>query len=149
MQVGGPASTFRRVSSTVYGSRATSRGRTAGLLPAAAVLLAGALALVGALLDLLTGPGLGLVFDVLFVLGCAAAAALVKRDGLRAVVVAPPLLFAVMALGSGLVQTDSAPRTPMRQTLALFTELVVGAPTLVTGTVVAAVIALVRRAPRR
>jgi hypothetical protein len=141
------------VSSAAYGTgtagQAVGRARTSGLMPAAAVLLAAGTALLGAAVDLLTGPGLGTTFAVLFVAGCVLAALLVRRDGLRTVVVAPPLLYALLALLSGVTQSDGSPRTPVRQTLALFTELIIGAPALITATLAVVVIAVARHAPRR
>lgn len=125
------------------------RARTPGLMPAAAVLLAAGTALLGAAVDLLTGPSLGSTFAVLFVTGCVLAAVLVKRDGLRVVVVAPPLLYALLALLSGVTQSDGGPRTPVRQTLALFTELIIGAPALITATLAVVAVALVRSAQHR
>lgn len=118
-------------------------------MPAAAVLLAAGTALLGAAVDLLTGPSLGSTFAVLFVTGCVLAAVLVKREGLRIVVVAPPLLYALLALLSGVTQSDGGPRTPVRQTLALFTELIIGAPALITATLAVVAVALVRSAQHR
>lgn len=126
-----------------------SRARAPGLTPAAAVLLALGLALLGGALDVATGRGLRVTFAVCFVTGCVLGAALVRPSGLRTAVVAPPLLYALLALLAGLTQGSAVPRSVTRQALELFTELVIGAPVLVTGTLAALLVALVRFAARR
>jgi len=121
----------------------------ARLTPAAAVMLALGLALLGGAVDALTGRGLRAVFAVCFLVGCVLSAALVQRSGLRTVVVAPPLVYALLALLSGLTRGGAVPRTVSRQGLELFTQLVLGAPVLVAGTLAALLVVLVRLARSR
>ena len=62
-----------------------------------AVVLALALATVGALFDALTSKTLGTVFQIGFVLGCLLAVLLVKRRNLFGPMVQPPLIMIVVA----------------------------------------------------
>lgn len=124
------------------------RARARGLMPGAAVLLSALLAVVGAAVDGLTGSGLRAGFAVGFVLGAALAAFLVRVRHLRATVVAPPLVYAAVALTSAWLG-GSGSHSMSRQGLQLFTELIVGAPVLVIGTVAALVVAVARHAGRR
>ena len=78
--------------------------RQRGLAPALAVVLALALSLLGAGFDLLGGRTLGIGFAVCFVVGCLAAACAVQRRSLKTVLFAPPLLYAGVALGVGLLR---------------------------------------------
>ncbi len=108
-----------------------------------------AFALVGGAADLALGRGARLLFEALFVAGCVVAAVRVRREDWRPVVVAPPLVYAALALAAGLTRDDGVPRTLSRQGLQLFTELVVGAPALVVGTLLAALVVAVRTSRRR
>ncbi len=119
-----------------------SRGLT-GAGGAATVLGAGCL---GGAVDLVAGTDLGPAFVVLFVLGCVVAAARVRPRDLLWAVVAPPLLFVVLALLAGLARTGgSTSNFLMRQVLEAGAAVVTSAPALVGGTGVAAAIAVSRR----
>ncbi|MCW2777212.1 MAG: hypothetical protein JWN17_937 [Frankiales bacterium] len=121
-----------------------------GVPAVGAVVLALGLGLAGGLFDVLTGPGLRVVFAVCFVLGCTLAALVVRRDSLGVAVVLPPLSYAVIALVAGGVQgTGAAGGFLERQALQLFTALVLEAPALLTATGIALVIALARGLGRR
>ncbi len=109
------------------------------------MLLALGLSLLGGAVDVVTGVGLRSVFAVCFVAGCVLAAALVRRSGLRTAVVAPPLIYALLALLAGLTRGSAVPSSVSREALELFTELVFGAPVLLAGTVGALVVAGLRR----
>lgn len=116
-----------------------------GLSGVAVVELALLVGLAGAVHDLLTRPGLGLVFAVCFVTGCVLAALLARRGSLGVVAVMPPLVYVVLALVTGLATSTSGPGSfVVRQGLSLFTTLVLQAPALLLGTGLAVVIALVR-----
>lgn len=108
------------------------------------VLLAG---LAGGAVDVLTGSGLRTVFAVAFGLGCVCAAAKVHHEDLVAAVVAPPLVYAVVAVVGGLVEASGAGGSLVRQqALELFTSLVLGAPALLTSTGLALLVVLMRAA---
>ena len=80
-----------------------------------------------------------------FVVGCAAAAMLVHREDLVAVVVMPPLVYVVLALAGGLVERDTeAGGLLTRQAVDLLNAVVLGAPVLLTATGAALVVAVVR-----
>jgi hypothetical protein len=116
-----------------------------GLSGAAVVVLALVVGLAGVVYDLLTRPGLGLVFAVCFVTGCVLAALLARRGSLGVVAVMPPLVYVVLALVAGLTtSTSGAGSFVVRQGLTLFTTLVLQAPALLLGTGLAVVIALLR-----
>lgn len=124
--------------------RPAPRGSLGGLTPVQAVLLIAALGLLGAAFDAATGRGLRTGFAVCFVPGCVLAAAKVQRAGLLAVLAAPPLVFATFALGVGLAPGSGVPRTPTRQAIELFTQLVLGAPILIVATLAALLVGGIR-----
>jgi len=105
-------------------------------------------ALVGVVFDLLTGRDLRAAAAVCFVLGCAAATFLVRRSGLRTVMLAPPLLYAAVLLLTSLAR-GVVPRTIPRQGVEVFTRLVLGAPVLVSAVVVVVVLGVLRGAFRK
>lgn len=116
-----------------------------GLTATGAVALALALGIAGGLVDVLTGPGLRTVFAVCFVLGCALAALTVHREDLVAAVVIPPIVYCVLALLAGAVETTVGSQSLLtRQALELLNALVLGAPVLLTATGLALAIAVVR-----
>ena len=144
---------------TVDASRGSLHGRRSGLAAriadgrgltaagAGAVMLT--LGLVGGAVDVLTGPGLRLVFALCFVLGCAAAVLAVHREDLRAVIVMPPLVYAVLAVTASAVEGWGGGSFLKGQALELLNALVLGAPVLVLGFVTVLVLALLRGAARR
>jgi hypothetical protein len=71
--------------------RGGRRGHPFG--PLRAVLLLGAVALAGGVVDVVTGAGLRLGFAIGLALGSLLAAMLVHRSGLLVVVFTPPLVF--------------------------------------------------------
>lgn len=118
-----------------------------GLTATGAVALALALGIAGGLVDVLTGPGLRTVFAVCFVVGCGLAALTVHREDLVAAVVIPPLVYCVLALLAGAVETTVGSQSLLtRQALELLNALVLGAPVLLTATGLALVIAVARGA---
>ena len=120
-------------------------GDRRGLTAAGGVIVALLLALVGAAVDLGTGSGLREVFAVGFVSGCLLAAAAVHREDLKAAVVMPPLVYVVVALAAGAVESTSASGSfLMQQAVGLANTVVLGAPVLVSGTLAALVTACVR-----
>jgi hypothetical protein len=127
-----------------------SVGDRHGLTALGAVVVALALSLLGGAWDVATGPGLRTVFAVFFVLGCAVAAAGVRRRDLRAAVVMPPLVYAALALLAGTVERAGDPGSFLtRQALELATALVLGAPVLLLATALALGIAGWRTATAR
>ena len=118
-----------------------------GLTALGAVVLTLVLSSAGGAVDVLTGPGLGLVFAVAFVASCLLAALSARREDLLAVVVMAPLVYAAVVLLAGLAESGgSSGSLLVHQAIELFNGLVLGAPVLLGGTALAAVVALVRRA---
>jgi hypothetical protein len=125
-------------------------GDRRGLTAMGAVVLAVALGLAGGSYDVLTGSGLRDVFAVCFVAGCAAAAASVHREDLRAAVVMPPLVYVALALVAGAVDRAGASESFVtQQALELANALVLGAPVLLAATGAALVVAVWRAVRRR
>ena len=120
-----------------------------GLTAAGAATVMIAFGLFGGAVDILTGPGLRLVFALSFVLGCAAAVLAVHREDLRAVVVMPPLVYALLAVLASAVEGWGGGSFVKGQALELLNALVLGAPVLVIGFVTVLVLALLRGAGRR
>ena len=115
-----------------------------------AVTVALGLGALGGLIDVLTGPGLRVVFAALFIAGCGIAALKVHREDLVAAVVAPPLVYCAILVGSGgLRKTGAGGSWVTRQALELASSLILGAPVLLSATGLALVIALVRAARGR
>lgn len=116
-----------------------------GLPVSGAIALALGAGIGGGAIDVLTGQGLRATFAIAFVVGCALAAALVRREGLLAAVIMPPLIYVAVALGAAAVQSDGSTNSwLLRQVFELMTALILGAPVLLTATAVAACIALLR-----
>ena len=134
----GPASGQRLPAGASIGDR---RGLTA----TGAVVVALVLGLAGGAVDVLTGSGLREVFAVGFVTGCVLAALTVHREDLVAVVVMPPLVYAVLVLSGGAVEkTATSGSFLSRQVIELANALILGAPVLMAATGAALVVALVR-----
>jgi hypothetical protein len=138
-----PAS-YASPSSSLAARIADGRGLTAA--GAASVMLA--FGLVGGALDVLTGPGLRLVFALCFVLGCAAAALAVHREDLRAVIVMPPLVYALLAVLASAFEGWGGGSFLKGQALELLNALVLGAPVLVIGFATVLALALLRGVAR-
>ena len=111
------------------------------------MLLALALAVVGAAVDVVTARGLGTGYVAGYAAGCTLAALLVRRQELRVAVFAPPLIYVGVVLSAGLV-SGSVPRTLPRQSIELLTRLILGAPVLVATTVLVLLTAWARGALR-
>lgn len=140
-----PSSSERSSRSGLAARIADGRGLTAA--GAAAVMLA--FGLLGVAIDVLTGPGLRLVFALSFVVGCAAAVLAVHREDLRAVIVMPPLVYAALALAGSAAEGYGRGSFLRGQALELLNALVLGAPVLVIGFATVLVLALLRGAARR
>jgi hypothetical protein len=121
-----------------------------GLTTAGAAVLMIVTAVAGGTFDVLTGQGLRLVFAVCFVLGCALAALLTHREHLRAVIVMPPLVYVVLALGASVAEGVGGSGSFLRtQVLELANAVVLGAPVLWVAFLAVLVLALLRGAGRR
>jgi hypothetical protein len=106
-------------------------------------------AVIGAVVDAVRSADLGLMFAVLFVLGCLASAVVVRgRDRLAAGFV-PPLVYALaIAVGSLIDMRADVGSLPVRFGLEWFSSMVVQAPALLIGTGGAVLILLVRGSTR-
>lgn len=95
------------------------------------MLLALALGLVGAVIDVATGTGLRTAFAVCFLLGCVAAATLVHHEDLMATVVMPPLLFVVLAAVASVLDKGGGVGSWLtRRVFDVVTTMVTSAPVL-------------------
>ena len=116
-----------------------------GLTATGAVAVAVVMGVVGATIDVLTGPGLRTTFTVLFVLGCAAAAYRVHREDLLAAVVIPPLVYAGLAFVAAASRASGTEGSFLKQQmLEMFSALVLQAPSVLLATGAAALIAILR-----
>jgi hypothetical protein len=116
-----------------------------GLTAAGAAVLLLVLGAAGGSWDVATGPGLRTAFAVCFVLGCAVAALVVHREDLRAAVVMPPLVFAVLSLLAGAVDGLAVPGGfAVRQGVQLANALSVGAPVVLSGAALALAVVAAR-----
>jgi len=120
-----------------------SRGLTA-LGAAVVVLLVGA---VGAVIDLSIGSSLGVMFGILFTLGCAFVATRVHQEDLAATIVLPPLAYLVLAIVTAIVEPPEGGSLSggIKDTAANVVQaMILGAPALLAATVAATVVAVVR-----
>jgi hypothetical protein len=94
-----------------------------GVPPAVAVGVAAVFTAIGAAVDLLRSSSLGTVFTVCFIAGCVLAVAWVRRRGLFAPMVQPPLLVAIAVPVVVLLAGTPTPGAGVAERL-----LVIGAP---------------------
>ncbi|WP_250290030.1 DUF6542 domain-containing protein [Frankia sp. CiP1_Cm_nod1] len=122
----------------VMGSR---RGLTA--LGAALLLtLAGA---VGAAIDVALSGSPGVAFGVLFIAGCILAATRVHADDLLGIVIAPPLVYALIAVGVGFTRSSGDSGGGLKsKAINIGSDLILRAPVLLLGFAVVVLIAAVR-----
>lgn len=132
---------------------AEARGRERTMTPGAreswlrgsvAVLGLFLLTLAGAAVDSFVGMGLGTITLIALAVGTAIATWLVRRRDLLTVVVAPPLVFVLVAMANISLAPSATFNLPTMATL-----LVRGFPTMAAATAIAVVFALVRLAGRR
>ncbi|MCF6509210.1 hypothetical protein E9549_17635 [Blastococcus sp. MG754426] len=129
-----------------------ARSRTAAPAAAQGSRLRGSLAVLGVFLltlaggavDSFLGIGLGTITLVALALGTSAATLLVRRRDLLTVVVAPPLVFTLVAVVNIALAPSASLNLPTMATL-----LVRGFPTMAVATGIAVVLAVVRLVTRR
>ncbi len=123
----------------VTGSR---RGLT--VLGAALLLLLAGTA--GAAIDVVLAGSLGVVFGVLFVAGCILAATRVHPDDLLGIVITPPLVYALIAIGIGFAHpaAGSAGGGIKNKVISISSDLILRAPVLLLGFFAVVLIAAVR-----
>ncbi|TYP86717.1 hypothetical protein BD833_1082 [Blastococcus xanthinilyticus] len=109
-----------------------------------AVALVFLLTLAGCAVDSFVGMGLGMITMVALAAGTVAAALLVRRRDLLTVVVAPPLVFVLVAVLNISLAPSATLNLPTMATL-----LVRGFPTMAVATAAAIVLSLVRLVSRR
>ncbi|MGY2003668.1 DUF6542 domain-containing protein [Blastococcus sp. SYSU DS1024] len=136
------------------GRPAQERGRARTASPAAAPesRLRGSLAVLGIFLltlaggavDSFFGIGLGLITLVALAIGVSAATLLVRRRDLLTVMVAPPLVFTLVALVNIVLAPSATLNLPTVATL-----LVRGFPTMAVATAIALLLGVVRLVTRR
>ncbi len=128
------------------GSPGAGTRRGQGISGTVAVVIAALITTLGGLASLATTHHLGAMFAVVFVIGCVVPALLVRRSGALAVVVAPPLLYVVVAgVLSQFARSTDAGGGLVRHSFAAVDQLVTGAPTIWIATALAAAIVLLRR----
>jgi hypothetical protein len=118
--------------------------RATGLRGALAVLGVFVITLAGGAVDSFLGIGLGTLTLVTLVAASAVGALLVRRRDLLTLVVAPPLVFVMVAAVNVILAPSASVNLP-----TLATVLIRGFPTMVVATLVALVVAVVRWAARR
>jgi hypothetical protein len=118
--------------------------RATGLRGALAVLGVFVLTLAGGAVDSFLGIGLGTLTLVTLVAASAVGALLVRKRDLLTLVVAPPLVFVLVAAVNVVLAPSASFNLP-----TLATVLIRGFPTMVVATLVALVVAIVRWAARR
>ncbi|MGY2065561.1 DUF6542 domain-containing protein [Blastococcus sp. SYSU DS0619] len=111
---------------------------------AVAVLGMFLLTLAGCAIDSFVGMGLGMITLVALAASTAVAALLVRRRDLLSVIVAPPLVFVLVAVMNISLAPSATLNLPTLATL-----LVRGFPTMAAATAVAIVLTLVRLVTRR
>lgn len=101
---------------------------------------------LGAAIDLASGQGLRVAFAVLFVGGSFLAAARVHREDLLAVMMMPPLVYAVITIIAAYAQPPGGGiEHGLRQrAIDIGTSLVLTAPVLLVGTALTVFVALRR-----
>lgn len=105
-----------------------------------AVLLMVAAAAVGAAIDALLGPGLGTATTIMLGIATAAGAWLVRRANVASVVIAPPLVYLLLAVATLLLRSEAG------VTLAgLAATLVYGFPAMAIATALGIVVVAFRR----
>jgi hypothetical protein len=129
---------------------AASVGASAGpsLTSLGAVLLIVVASMIGGCVDVVTGTGLRLAFAVGLVLGTAVGAALIRRNSLLTVVLAPPLVYVAASLLSVLASPGGLGGAG-RLYDAAAGWLVYGFPAIAAATGIAVVIAGIRLALSR
>ncbi|TFV55986.1 hypothetical protein E4P41_16330 [Geodermatophilus sp. DF01-2] len=129
--------------STGRGAAASAPERGSRLRGVAAVLAVFLVTLAGAALDSWIGAGLGIVTLATLTGASAAGALLVRRRDLLTMVVAPPLVFIVVAVLNTALAPSASLNLPTVATL-----LIRGFPAMAIATAAALVVALVRWAAR-
>ncbi|WP_284492417.1 DUF6542 domain-containing protein [Blastococcus capsensis] len=120
------------------------RVRESRLPGTVAVLGVFLLTLAGCAVDSFVGMGLGTITLVTLAAGTATATWLVRRRDLLTVLVAPPLVFVLVAMANISLAPSATFNLPTMATL-----LVRGFPTMAVATAIAVVLAIVRLAARR
>lgn len=115
-----------------------------GLTAAGGTLLVLTAGSAGLVYDLATGTGLRVVFAVCFIAACCAAALLVHREDLFAMVVMPPLAYLVFSVAAAVVERAPNGSLLSQQAVGLANTVVLGAPVLLSATAGAGLIGLAR-----
>ena len=136
-----PRSTSRRPTGGGATAQAPESGSVRGAVAVVAVFL---VTLAGAALESWIGAGLGLVTLGTLTVASAVAALVVRRRDLLTTVVAPPLVYILVAV----LNTALAPSATLNLA-SMATLLIRGFPAMAVATAAAAVVALIRWAARR
>ncbi len=136
-----PRSAAARPSGRGASAQAPESSRLRGAVAVLAVFL---VTLAGAALESWLGTGLGLVTLAVFTVASAAATFVVRRRDLLTTVVAPPLVYILVAV----LNTALAPSASLNLA-SVATLLIRGFPAMAIATAAAAVVALIRWAARR
>lgn len=104
---------------------------------------------IGALIDGLARGGPGLVLDVSVVVGAVVAAMAISSRLVWLIVPLPPLVFAAMAVAAGVIADQGTTRSTTRLGGAAATWVAKGFVAMMSATLLAMMIAIVRSANRR
>jgi exosortase/archaeosortase len=127
--------------STTYSSRRSGGVTLTGV---GAIALAFVIALAGAGVDLVTGPGLRRVFAISLVIGAVVAILLVRVKDAYAVAVSPPLIYMTISVLAGIAHSSTVFGSKRLFGAQLVSWLVYGFPEMALATALAVVIAVSR-----
>ncbi|MGF7233461.1 MAG: DUF6542 domain-containing protein [Frankia sp.] len=121
-------------------------GSGRGLTVLGAALIALIAGFIGAILDSVIFGQLGVFFGICFAIGCLIAVGRVHDDDLLAVVVMPPLIYAVITILFGLFHPSGGGDTAglKNKVINVGSELILRAPVLIIAMVVVIIVATVR-----
>lgn len=109
-----------------------------------AIVLLVVAAAVGAVIDTLLGPALGAATAIMLAVGVLAAAWLVRRRNLISVVIAPPLVYLLVAVATLLVTSDLGVTAA-----GVAASLVYGFPAMAIATMLGVAVAAIRHVAGR
>ncbi|WP_237702979.1 MULTISPECIES: DUF6542 domain-containing protein [Protofrankia] len=120
-------------------------GSRRGLTVLGAALLLILAGTVGAAIDVALSGSPGAAFGVLFVAGCILATARVHSDDFLGIVIAPPLVYALIAVGVGFTRSSGNGGGGLKsKAINIGSDLILRAPVLLLGFAAVVLIAAIR-----
>jgi hypothetical protein len=141
--VDGPPSSPRRRSTLQPTTVISDNQRALSAFGATLVVLI--FSIVGAVADVAVFGSLGWIFGVLFVLSCTASTLRSHVDDLLAVAIMPPLIYALITVGVGVLHPSASTGGGMKSdVINVGSELILRAPSLLVAEVLVILIAVIR-----